>query len=162
MTHSVKDFLGCEWELSCMGCEIASGAMQVPGGILKQTHYFCVHQDPLIPLPGFLVIASTRHIRSIGEMQADEYVEFAQLVKSVHQAIKCGCGIEFLTIVQEEHSSHFHLWFFPWTEAVTEKYGRPALTAIRGIMADYRQQPISAEEWEKLQGAIEKIKALLA
>ena len=57
-----SDFLGNEWTIDCMGCAISNGSMLVPGGMIQRTKNFCVHQDPLIPLPGFLVIASIRQI----------------------------------------------------------------------------------------------------
>ena len=71
-----NDFLGNEWDVDCMGCAISNGSMQVPGGFVQKTSYFAVHQDPLIPLPGFFVIGSLRHIRSMSEMQDVEYQEY--------------------------------------------------------------------------------------
>jgi diadenosine tetraphosphate (Ap4A) HIT family hydrolase len=153
-----KDFLGKEWEISCMGCAIADQSMLTPGGIIHKTQHFCVHQDPLIPLPGFLVVASLRHIQSISDMHESEYEEFSSLIRAAHRAIKEATDIEHLTIVQEENSIHFHLWFFPWTPGVIERYGQPSLTKIREIMAAYRQQIIGEEEWKKLKISIEMIK----
>jgi len=154
-----SDFLGNEWDIDCMGCAISNGSMLVPGGMIQRTQHFCVHQDPLIPLPGFLVIASIRHIRSISEMQEFEYEEFSKLVKTTRQAIKDTTKIEHLTIIQEESSIHFHLWFFPWTESVIEQYGQPSLTKIREIMLDYRKRVIGETEWMRLKKSIEKIKS---
>lgn len=94
-------------------------------------------------------------------MQEFEYEEFSTLVKTTHQAIKDATKIEHLTIVQEESSIHFHLWFFPWTESVIEQYGQPSLTKIRGIMLDYRKQVINESEWMKLKKSIEKVKLLM-
>lgn len=153
-----SDFLGNEWHIDCMGCAISNGSMLVPGGFIQRTQHFCVHQDPLIPLPGFLVIASIRHIRSISEMQEDEYEEFTALVRTTHQAIKNVTNVESLTIIQEESSKHFHLWFFPWTEGVIERYGQPSLTKIRDIMSDYRSQVINERDWVTLKESIEEIK----
>ena len=157
----ISDFLGNEWNIDCMGCAVSNGMMLVPGGMIQRTKNFCVHQDPLIPLPGFLVIASTRHIKSISEMQEVEYEEFSILVKTTHQAIKDATKIEHLTIIQEESSIHFHLWFFPWIESVINRYGQPSLTKIRQIMIDYRKQAISESEWMELEKSIEKIKTLM-
>ena len=153
-----KDFLGNEWDILCMGCAISNQSMLVPGGFIQKTGYFCVHQDPLIPLPGFLVIASLRHIQSISDMQLSEYEEFAGLLRTTHDAIKKTTNIEHLTIVQEENSTHFHLWFFPWTPSVVEEYGNPSLAKIRDIMADYKQRSLSKLEWGQLQESIEKIR----
>ena len=156
-----RDFLGNEWDIDCMGCAISDRSMLVPGDFVKRTQYFCVHQDPLIPLPGFLVIASLRHIQSISEMQEPEYDEFSKLVGAVHYAIREATKIEYLTMVQEESSIHFHLWFFPWAQEVIEQYGQPSLTKIREIMANYGSRTISEAEWKELEKSIEKIKTLL-
>ncbi len=155
-----RDFLGQEWTVECMGCAVTDGSMSVPGGIIQKTNYFVVHQDPLIPLPGFLVIASLRHIRSMVEMTNTEYDEFSHLFRITHRAIKETTQIENLTIVQEESSIHYHLWFFPWTEEMVKKYGSPSLTKIRDIMADLQKQTLSEDGWIELEKSIRKIKAL--
>ena len=157
-----KDFLGNEWDGNCMGCAISEGSISIPGGLIKRTQYFFVNQDPLIPLPGFLVIASTRHIRSISEMDDIEYDEFSKLIRDTHRAIKDVTKIEHLTIVQEERSSHFHLWFFPWTEYVIERYGKPSLAKIREIMEDYKAQTIDESEWKELESSITKMEEQMA
>jgi hypothetical protein len=156
-----RDFLGNEWPGRCMGCVIADQSMQPPGGYIRRGQYFDVHQDPLIPLPGFLVIASRRHIHSIAEMEAVEYEEFSELLRSTVLATKKATGIENLTIVQEEYSSHFHLWFFPWSPEVIEKHGKPGLAAIREIMAGYLQKTVGAVEWDGLKMTLEQIKICL-
>ena len=153
-----KDFLGNEWNIICMGCAISSESMLAPGGFIQKTGHFRVYQDPLIPLPGFLVIASLRHIQSISDMQQSEYEEFSSLLRTTHCAIKKTTDIEHLTIVQEENSPHFHLWFFPWTRYVIETYGKPSLAKIRGIMADYREQSLSELDWKDLRESIKKIR----
>jgi len=156
-----QGFLGNEWEIECMGCAITSRTMLVPGGLIIKTENFCIHQDPLVPIPGFLVIASVRHIRSMTEMLPFEYEEFCSLFKTTHQAIKEVTTVEFLTVIQEERSKHFHLWFFPWTQKVIERYGSPSLTKIREIMADYRREPIDKAEWMELKKTIEKIRVVV-
>jgi diadenosine tetraphosphate (Ap4A) HIT family hydrolase len=156
------DFLGNEWHVDCMGCAISNGSMQVPGGFVQKTGYFVVHQDPLIPLPGFFVIGSLRHIRSMSEMQDVEYQELAKLIRATHRAITETIHIEALTLVQEESSPHFHLWFFPWTRDVVKHYGQPSLTTIREIMSDYRREPIDAATWIELEESIEKIRTRMA
>jgi diadenosine tetraphosphate (Ap4A) HIT family hydrolase len=154
-----RDFLGNTWNYDCMGCAIARQELAVPGGFIRQTSLFCVHQDPLIPLPGLLVIASTRHIRSIDEMTGEEYAEFTRLVRQALVAIKHVTQVEYITLVQEERSSHFHLWFFPWLPDIIRKYGEPSLAKIRAIMAEVSREPIRAEEWAELEKTLRQIKA---
>jgi diadenosine tetraphosphate (Ap4A) HIT family hydrolase len=158
----ITDLLGKEWDVDCMGCAISNGSMKVPGGFVQQTEYFAVHQDPLIPLPGFFVIGSLRHIRSISQMQDSEYQELAKLIRAAHRAITETINIESLTLVQEESSVHFHLWFFPWTGDVIKSFGQPSLTKIREIMSDYRRQPVDAAKWRELESSIEKIRTRMA
>jgi diadenosine tetraphosphate (Ap4A) HIT family hydrolase len=155
----IRDFLGNEWNIGCMGCDIANLSMQVPGGFIKRSRHFCVHQDPLIPLPGFLVIASLRHMRSIDEMNGAEYEDFSRLLRDAQRAIKDTVKVESLSIIQEEHSIHFHLWFFPWTGALIQQHGPPSLTSIRAIIAGYRREPIGAGEWQELEKTIENIRS---
>jgi len=155
---TTRDFLGREWDISCMGCAIGNGSMLVPGDFIQKTQYFCMHQDPLIPLPGFLVIASRRHFQSITEMQDMEYKEFSNFLRATPGAIKKATGVEHLTIVQEESSIHFHLWFFPWTQSVILKYGKPSLSTIREITSDLRRQPVSEAQWRDLAKSIAKIR----
>ncbi len=152
------DFLGCEWDIECMGCAIGDGSMLVPDDFIQKTKHFFVHQDPLIPLPGFLVIASRRHYQSIADMQEAEYNEFSALVRDARSAIKKAIEVEYITIVQEESSIHFHLWFFPWSQSLIEKYGKPSLSKIREIMSDFRKQPIGEVEWKELAESIAKIR----
>jgi len=154
-----KDFLGIEWEFDCMGCAISEGKMQAPGGFIRRTQHFCVHQDPLVPIEGFLVIASTRHIHSIAEMDDSEFNEFFWLIKDVHQGIKGVIQVEYLSMIQEESSSHFHLWFFPWTQTVIENYGKPSLSKIREIMKQHQTGSINDLKWKELEQSIAKIKA---
>ena len=153
-----KDFLGTEWDIDCMGCAIREGSMRIPGGFIKQAQHFFVHQDPLIPLPVFLVIASKRHILSIIEMNDDEYEELSNLIRETRRVIQETTQIEHLTMVQEERSVHFHLWFFPWTKEVIQRYGEPSLTNIREIMGEYRANSISPSEWMELETVINEMK----
>jgi len=153
------DFLGQVWDIECMGCAIGKGTMQVPGGFIQRTPHFCVHQDPLVPIEGFLVIASKRHIRSISEMHDAEYEELSRLIRIVLFAIKKATGVEELTLVQEERSAHFHLWFFPWTQEIVERYGEPSLTKIRDIMSEYRARPIDPSKWKELETVINKMRS---
>jgi len=157
-TALTRDFLGHERTYDCLGCAIAEGSLLPPGGLICQTEHFVVHQDPLIPLPGFLVIGARRHIRSMAEMDEPEYREFSALLRETGLAIHAVIGVEHLTIVQEEHSVHFHLWFFPWTAEIIAKYGPPALDKIRAIMAGTRQQILDQDEWAALAASIEKIR----
>ena len=156
--HQITDFLGRSWTFTCMGCAISSGQLEPPGGLLHQTPHFYLHQDPLIPLTSFLVIASKRHIQSITDMSDEEYSDFATLLRAARQALTQIPEIEQITIVQEERSRHFHLWLFPWTAGLIHQYGPPSLTKIRQIMRDQQKRGVTTAEWQAIQEANQTIK----
>lgn len=60
---SIQDFLGNQWDCDCLGCSIGNGSIIPPGGIIKTTNHFVLHQDPEIPIHGFLIVASRDHIK---------------------------------------------------------------------------------------------------
>jgi hypothetical protein len=53
------------------------------------------------------------------------------------------------------------MWFFPWTNAVVEKFGPPSLSKIRDIMVDLRKQILTQLEWKELEKSINGIRAVL-
>jgi len=131
----ITDILGHVWNVDCIGCAIAATTMNPPGGIIAENDSFYVHQDPEIPIIGFLIIASKRHIQSIVDLTQKEYVDFSSLLLHSRSLLSLLPNIQSITLVQEEHSTHFHLWLFPWYDWMIEKCGGKSLTHIRSIMA---------------------------
>ena len=108
------DIFGKQWEMECMGCAIASGEMDVPGGILHETGAFLLHQDPTNPIPGFLIIALKRHISSFADFSPEEKAEFSAILFEARNALNTIEGFKFCTIIQEERAPHFHAWILPY------------------------------------------------
>lgn len=105
------------------------------------------------------MIASKRHIQSIVEMNDEEYEELSRLIRETRRAIQETTQVENMTLIQEERSAHFHLWFFPWTKEVVERYGNPSLTRIREIMADFQAKSIDETEWNELEAKLKIMRA---
>jgi diadenosine tetraphosphate (Ap4A) HIT family hydrolase len=145
----LKDFLGTEWQSACMGCQIANETTTPPGGVLFKTKFFHINQDPIIPMPGFFVIASNRHIQKLSELTDEEFTEYAKLIQISRKIIEEVFEIEYVTMVEEEHSCHFHTWFFPWSKALLDGR-RPSLDLIRPLMNEARNIGITAEEWQNM------------
>jgi len=76
----IKDFMNNEWNCECIGCSIGNGEIVPPGGIIADTKNFVLHQDPEVPIGGFLIIASKKHIKSISELSLEESTELFELV----------------------------------------------------------------------------------
>lgn len=126
----------------CLGCEIAGGERVPPGGMIFETEHFLLHQDPDVPLPGFLIIATKRHVQSILQLSRAEAVELAGLVYDARAALWQEDILD-VTLVQEERSGHFHLWLFP-RYAWMNKLFPASLSSIRAVMAyvkEHRNSP---------------------
>ena len=63
----------------CLGCALGDKSLIPPGGIIAETEHFILHQDPLVPIKGFLVINSKRHVQSIAELTEAEAIELFML-----------------------------------------------------------------------------------
>ena len=126
------DFLGNEMTFDCMGCDITSGKLTVPGGIIYQGDAAILAADPEAPIPGFLVVNVKRHVRSLSELNDAERHEVVDVVASAEEALK-SLGISEVTLVQEERSSHFHIWIFPNYDWMTERFGK-GVSYLRDII----------------------------
>lgn len=128
-----NDFMNNEWTCKCMGCSIGNGEIVTPGGVIAETRNFILHQDPEVPIKGFLIIGSKKHIKSISELNQEESAELFDLVYKSRVAMKSIGNIDEVTIIQEERSGHFHLWLLPRYEWMIDKFGN-SLSTIRDIM----------------------------
>lgn len=66
------DILGRAWLGDCLGCAIGDGTYVPPGGIIRETPHFVLHQDPEVPIAGFLIIGARRHCQSISQLTRAE------------------------------------------------------------------------------------------
>ena len=102
-----KDILGNEIKSECVGCAIVRGEVKLPRGIIYDGESIILAADPEIPIPGFLIITSKRHIQSFAELTADERTEIGNTIAIAERAIKDLKIAETVTLVQEERSKHF-------------------------------------------------------
>jgi len=148
-------------EVECIACAIAKKEVEVIGGTIAETRHFNVSNDFEYPIPGFLIIGSNRHVRSVADFDAEESVEFVTFLANIRKAMRT-IGIEKVTMVQEERTedSHFHLWLFPWYEWM-EEIGK-GVSSIRKIMefagANNKTEPV----FERIRSDCEKLRAILA
>ena len=63
----IKDFLGNEWTFDCLGCAIANREIEIPGGVIYNGKAVFLGADPEVPIPGFLIISSKRHVTSFSQ-----------------------------------------------------------------------------------------------
>ena len=134
------DFCGCGFEKDkCMACEIVQKSYIPPGEILYENGEYIIHQDPLVAIPGFLIVSPKRHIYSIDEMTISEKYFLGYMLSMAEDAIKTTTKITYISIIQEDYVSdgHLHIWVFPWHKYIIDLYGF-SLNNLRKILSQYK------------------------
>lgn len=151
-------------EVECIGCALQNGELKRFGDIIAETENFEVQQDLEIPIPGFLILSSKKHVKGIGDFSKEEYLEFAELLYKCRKALTDVLGVKYVNIIQEEESilvaSHFHVWIFPKYDWMG-KYGM-GVKSLRDII-DYARHTMKKEEdLEKLKQVIQQLKEYMS
>jgi diadenosine tetraphosphate (Ap4A) HIT family hydrolase len=107
-------------DISCIGCALNLGKIQNIGEVVKETKYFFVRQDYEIPIPGFMVVSSKRHIVGIGDFTKAEEKEFIMLLCQLRRVVGDLIGIKYFDMLYSEttfeskiNPSHFHIALLP-------------------------------------------------
>jgi diadenosine tetraphosphate (Ap4A) HIT family hydrolase len=146
------------WSCKCIGCSIGTGEINPPGGIITETKNFVLHQDPEVPIKGFLIIASKKHIQSIAQITPEESSELFDLVYRSRLAMKNTVNINEVTIIQEERSGHFHIWLLPKYEWMIDRFGN-SLSTIREMMQYTKENLKAKDNIEEVLSVVSKLKA---
>ena len=133
--------------------------MRPPGGMIAETENFLLHQDPLVPIKGFLIAASKRHIRSVAALSQAEASEFFALCHSARCALAALEDVTGCTLIQEERG-HLHLWIFPHYAWMDELFDG-SLSSVRPIMAYAREHLKTEANVRELLACVERLKQIL-
>lgn len=154
--RSAIDFLGNKWNYDCMGCAISRGDIKVPGGIIYEGKHILLGSDPEIPIPGFLIVNTKRHVNSFSELNKEERIEIGNVIAYAEKALKELNIVKEVTLVQEERSKHLHIWIFPTHSWMIEKFGK-GIKYLRDV-SEYAQKNVSEDDIKEILNVIEKIK----
>jgi len=157
MTFS--DITGHPWHTECMGCDMGRGTLNPPGGIILANGSCYLHQDPEVPLEGFLVIGTRRHVQSLDQLSVGEHADLSSLLRHARRLMALVPDLHSVTLVQEERSTHFHLWLFPWYQWMIDRYGGVSLDHIRTIMADAKAEVTSPTQIERVLRWVERLRS---
>ena len=87
----ILDLTGSEQEIkNCMGCEIISGELKPFGGILFKNKNFTVVQDFELPIDGFIIISSIRHISKYTELTEEEQIDLTKIINKTLKILENG------------------------------------------------------------------------
>jgi diadenosine tetraphosphate (Ap4A) HIT family hydrolase len=128
----------------CVSCALQSGEFEGIGEIVASTQYFEVRQDCYVPIPGFMVIGSKRHVQSIDDFTQEERHDFIDFVYKVRNSMRKTLNIQTVYLIQEEDSKHFHLWLLPRYEWMAERFGTH-LESVKPLML-WSQQNLQNDE----------------
>ena len=137
----------------CTGCSVAKGEI---GTIIYETNTFVLNQDPEVPLKGFLIITSKKHVNSFIDYNENEREELLELLFKARKALKDLNICKEVTIVQEERSQHFHIWLFPYFDWMQEKFGK-GVKYLRDIN-EYVVKNATDKQKRDVLDSIEKLK----
>lgn len=142
----VVDMTGKEVEVhDCLGCEISKGKLDVFGGLLFKGKSFSVAQDFELPINGFLIIFSNRHVEKLNELDFDEQIELTKLVSKTLKILQENhVAEEYNLILEEKKGYHFHVWLMPRHKWMIERFGK-VLKNIKQI-EDYAISSMKTEE----------------
>ncbi len=111
---------GLKENINCIGCALVSKKIKNPFPIIYEDEYFMVSQDYEVPISGFVVLASKRHIQGILDFTEIELKFFYRLLKIIRLALKECLGINYVMLFSNEskiiskiNPSHFHFCFLP-------------------------------------------------
>lgn len=148
----------------CMGCakaiNIKDGKLN-PGEIVR-TKNFDISQDFELPINGFIVIGSIRHIESINEMTIEEKQELITLIDVVIFCLKkLDICSQYDVIWEEKDNNHFHVWLMPRHKYLLEAMGTNIIKKI-GTLFSYAKNNLRTEEnLNTIRKTIELLKAEL-
>lgn len=154
------DYKGNPTQVSCLGCARENEEMERTGTVLT-TEHFDAHQDFEIPIPGFIIISSRRHLQSVDEFADEEKIDFINTLTAVRAGMRKALNIDVVYLVQEEDTSHhFHVWVFPRYDWMVEQFGKKT-PSLRPIMEYAREHLKTEGNLEKVEEAIAKLKTHL-
>jgi len=148
--HETTDFMGNNWQFDCIGCSMGTHELIPPGGLIYETENFYINHDPEVPINGFLIVNTKKHLKSITEFTKEERVELIELTN-----IALGITDE-VTIIREERSFHFHLWIFPNHDWMIQKFGK-GITYIRDI-CHYAKENATEDYKKEILNTIKKVR----
>lgn len=156
----ITDILNNEFEIECIGCALVNKSLIPIGGIIKETDHFILHQDPEIPIKGFLIIASKQHIKSITQLSKAQALEFFELCYEARTALLSFEDIITCNLIQEERSRHFHFWILPKYLWMNDLF-QDTLSSIRPILKYAKDNLKTEQNINEIAACVEQLKELL-
>ncbi|ANU17745.1 diadenosine tetraphosphate hydrolase [Planococcus maritimus] len=126
-------------EVECLSCALVNGLIEPEGGVVVETEYFHAHQDVAYPIPGLIILASKRHLKSLDELTEAERLDYITILSEIRKAQRDVLGIESVYyFYNEDTTHHFHTWMVPRYDWMYE-FGR-SVESVRPVLLHARNE----------------------
>ena len=126
-------------EVECLSCALVNGVIEPEGGVVVETEHFHAHQDVAYPIPGLIILASKRHLKSLDELTEAERLDYISILSKIRKAQREVLGIESVYyFYNEDTTHHFHTWMVPRYEWMYE-FGR-SVESVRPVLLHARNE----------------------
>lgn len=148
---------------NCIGCDVYNGNIDMTDSLVYENNLFRVIHDTENPIPGFFVISSKRHLRTLNELNSKELENLFNLIVKTRKSMEDVLGIKKVSLIQEDgpEGMHFHFWFFPWHAWMNElDFNGSDTEKIRKIMKYSQENMRTNEDTRKVHDAVETMKSV--
>lgn len=142
--------------VQCTSCDLQQGRLETIGGVIAATAHFEARQDYAIPIAGFVVISSIRHIQSVADFNDEEKQDYIEFLCKIRTLMRDKLNIKTVYLIQEEDASHFHVWLFPRYEWM-DKFGSK-IKSVKPIMLWAKEHLNTPENIAAVKKAVESLK----
>lgn len=126
-------------EVECLSCALVNGVIEPEGGVVVETEHFHAHQDVAYPIPGLIILASKRHLKSLDELTEAERLDYITILSKIRKAQREVLGIESVYyFYNEDTTHHFHTWMVPRYGWMYE-FGR-SVESVRPVLLHARNE----------------------
>jgi len=111
----------------CLGCEIATGGRDVPGGIVHETSRWIVNHAVGRLNLGTLIVAPRDHVVAIADLDDAAAAELGPLLREAARVVEAICRPAQTYVCVWSHGvterRHLHILVQPVTSALVAQYG---------------------------------------
>lgn len=159
----VKTFSGEMVDVGdCMGCAKSQSTECMNIGAIARTRNFDISQDLELPINGFIIIGSIRHIESINDMTIEEKQELITLIDvTIASLKKIGVCTQYDVVWEEKDGNHFHVWLMPRHKYLLEAMGTNIMKKVGELFAYAKNNLRTEENLNDIFDTINRLKAEL-
>jgi diadenosine tetraphosphate (Ap4A) HIT family hydrolase len=141
----------------CLGCDVVSGRLPVPGGIVHRTDSWVVNHVVGPMNLGTLVLSPRDHVVAVAQLTIEAADELGPLLRRTAQVVEAILEPEQTYVSSWAHGDngrkHLHIVVQPVTSAVVAQYGGERSEQLQALMLRSGNEPDPREVEQFCQAA---------